>query len=376
MRHVSRTQRDPLDWFDRINFEPKIQIKYIDFKNQLADTLTKGNFTRDEWSHLLCLFNMSHFSFTNCLEVMSKRKQEDAGEERVTAKSKPMMNLVSQCSARNPDVFSSTASESPGKTRHESQISWTEQHLRTGKPVMDASSSNYSDGNLMKCWNQERWDLQVNNQPIGSLSTRTDLSLMIMIWTLNTVTESDMSFKSRSFLHKMNDLVRKMLDQSSKDATQDSNEHSFVWGMLMSSTLQAYVFIGKKYSENFTSHIKIQGTISKWNRCLTNLKKLIVGQSVEIYGISTINWEDSSWKQLSLVNDEEVISLSHAKVYAFSDSVLCVAKMHQNPQSNIAWETSWRGSRVHHNTELWTHLMMSQWTRVECFPRILHIAAL
>ena len=32
----------------------------------------------------------------------------------------------------------------------------------------------------------------------------------------------------------------------------------------------------------------------------------------------------SPWKQLSLVNDEEVISLSHAKVYVFSDSVLCV----------------------------------------------------
>ena len=40
---------------------PKIHIKYIDTKNQLADILTKGNFTRDEWNHLLCLFNISHF---------------------------------------------------------------------------------------------------------------------------------------------------------------------------------------------------------------------------------------------------------------------------------------------------------------------------
>ena len=40
--------------FDRINLDPEIQIKYIDTKNQLADTLTKGNFTRDEWNHLLC----------------------------------------------------------------------------------------------------------------------------------------------------------------------------------------------------------------------------------------------------------------------------------------------------------------------------------
>ena len=93
MRHVSRTHRVALDWlFDRINLDSKIQIKYIDTENQLADILTKGNFTRDEWNHLLCLFNISHFSSTTCSEVMSRRTQNDSGEERVTAKSKPPMN--------------------------------------------------------------------------------------------------------------------------------------------------------------------------------------------------------------------------------------------------------------------------------------------
>ena len=136
MRHVSRTQRVALDWlFDRINLDPKIQIKYIDTKNQLADVLTKGNFTRDEWNHLVCLFNTSHFSSAECSEVMSKRTQKDSGEERVTAKSKPMMNLVSRCSERTPVVLSSTASESLGKTRHESQTPLspqTEKYDRTG----------------------------------------------------------------------------------------------------------------------------------------------------------------------------------------------------------------------------------------------------
>ena len=91
MRHVSRTHRVALDrLFERINLDPKIQIKYIDTKNQLNDILTKGNFSRDEWNHLLCLFNISHFSSTVCSEVMSKRLQQDSGEERVTAKSRPI----------------------------------------------------------------------------------------------------------------------------------------------------------------------------------------------------------------------------------------------------------------------------------------------
>ena len=83
MRHVSRTHRVALDWlFDRINLDPKIQIKYIDTKNQLTDILTKGNFTRDGWNHLLCLFNISHFSSTVCSDTMAKRSQHDSGEER------------------------------------------------------------------------------------------------------------------------------------------------------------------------------------------------------------------------------------------------------------------------------------------------------
>ena len=118
MRHVSRTHRVALDWlFDRINLDSNIQIKYIDTKNQLADILTKGNFTRDEWNHLLNLFNFSHFSSTICSAAMAKRDQQESGEERVTAKSRPMMNLT----ARMPSVVSSSTSSSPVKTWYEYQ---------------------------------------------------------------------------------------------------------------------------------------------------------------------------------------------------------------------------------------------------------------
>ena len=161
MRHVSRTHRVALDWlFDRINLDPKIQIKYIDTKNQLADMLTKGNFTRDKWNHLLCLFNISHFSSAECSEVTSKRTQNDSGEERVTAKSKPMMNLVSRCSERTPVVLASTASESPGKpdTKVKTPLSpQTEKYNRTVRPVVCAHSSSYSERNIDKTWSSQEW---------------------------------------------------------------------------------------------------------------------------------------------------------------------------------------------------------------------------
>ena len=44
-RHVSRTHRVALDWlFDRINLDPKIQIKYIDTKKPTRRHLDKGEF--------------------------------------------------------------------------------------------------------------------------------------------------------------------------------------------------------------------------------------------------------------------------------------------------------------------------------------------
>ena len=68
-----------------------------------------------------------------------------------------------------------------------------------------------------------------------------------------TVTESDLSSKSRSFLHRVNDRLRKILDRSPEDALQDIDKRSMFWGMFMSSRLEASVFMRKDYSDNLHS---------------------------------------------------------------------------------------------------------------------------
>ena len=120
MRHVSTTRRVSHDWlFDRINVDPKIQIKYIDTKNQLADILTKGNFARDEWNHLLCLFNISHFSSIN-----SRHRVRYPNETKSESQNVPLSSL-------------------------------NVQQTRTGRPVMDASSSNCSEWNIDEKWSSQ-----------------------------------------------------------------------------------------------------------------------------------------------------------------------------------------------------------------------------
>ena len=179
MRHVSRpTELRLIGCSIELTWTPKIQIKYIDTKNQLADILTKGNFTRDEWNHLLCLFNISHFSSTVCSDTMAKRSQQDSGGERVTAKSRPMMNLI----ARTPSHVSSSTSVSPVKRSYGSQDPWSsiaKKEERSGRPdkgtdlfeasdhhyheqfMESFSSASYSKWDDDRAWSSQEWKTEI-----------------------------------------------------------------------------------------------------------------------------------------------------------------------------------------------------------------------
>ena len=139
MRNVSRTHRVALDcMFGRINLESK--SNFVDTKNKLADIWNKGNFTRNGWNHLLCLFSISHFSSTKCSEVTSKRTEEESGEERVTAKSRPMLSLI----ARAPSTLSSSASESPEREVTKVKVLWVNATRKLETPTAPAMLCKFS----------------------------------------------------------------------------------------------------------------------------------------------------------------------------------------------------------------------------------------
>ena len=91
MRHVSRTHRVALDWlFDRINLDPKIQIRYIDTKQQLRRHIDQRQLSHsDEWDNLLSFVQHQPFQFIfaalriSALTSCTKNNGEkDAGTER------------------------------------------------------------------------------------------------------------------------------------------------------------------------------------------------------------------------------------------------------------------------------------------------------
>ena len=103
---------------------------------------------------MLCLFNISHFSSTACIAAMAKRAQQESGEERVTAKSRPMMNLT----ARMPSVVSSSTSSNPERTSYGYQdpgksVAGDD---RWGKPEKP-SQPGYSQEDYGQSWSSQEW---------------------------------------------------------------------------------------------------------------------------------------------------------------------------------------------------------------------------
>ena len=342
---------------------------------------------------MLNLFNISHFSSTVCSHTMAKRSQQDSGEERVTAKSRPMMNLI----VRTPSFVSSSTSVSPGKKHYGSQDPWRsiEGEDRSGRPdkgtylfeasnhyiheqfMESFSSASYSKLDDDRAWSSQEWKTETTTYDRSGRPDKTSWRMVRKVRpdheeilldgtaqsarngeTLrdrsgrpdninsqevarpqnfimgNEETELDLSVESRSFVNRVNDQVRKRQKRFSNVAG-DGEEHSMIWGMFMAVTMESATFMGKNFQNNQNS---IVNTADVTLGQMFDISAELVTEQDEINNLDKIQWEKLSWKFLSFIGDERVINLQCAKVYVFSDSVLCLGKIHQNPEANEAWK--------------------------------------
>ena len=143
-----------------------------------------------------------------------------------------------------------------------------------------------------------------------------------------------MGSDAAEFVNKVKDQVRSRQKRMSNVA-ESGEEHSIIWGMFMAATMNAATFMGKNFStiQNFMKNSE-DLTLKQ----MFDVTAQLVNDQEEIHGLDKIQWEKNSWKQLSLIGDETVINLQRTKVYVFSDSVLCLGKILQHPDSNEAWK--------------------------------------
>ena len=275
MRHVSRTHRVALDWlFDRINLDPKVQIKYIDTKNQLADILTKGNFTRDEWNHLLTLFNIKPFqlySLHRCDGKTSSTRfrrrtchsqiathdefdREDAFGRVVFSFNKPGEDLVWI------SVAGDDRTGKPERDRHDQiirkRIMVDLGLLKSGKVEL---RSTIDRGNLIEILgiHCKKLILIVRNLFSAGMRISARYGELIHDRTVKPVSvhyqeqayseNFVMGSDAAEFVNKVKDQVRNRQKRMSNVA-ESGDEHSIIWGMFMATTLNAATFMGNNFS--------------------------------------------------------------------------------------------------------------------------------
>ena len=116
--------------------------------------------------------------------------------------------------------------------------------------------------------------------------------------------------------------------------------------MFMAVTMESAVFMGKNYLNNCQS---IANTTDLTLKQMFDISTRLVSEQDEISGLETIGWENHSWKYLSLIGDERVINLQRTKVYVFSDSVLCLGKILENPNRTMHGSKNQDGSNLVQN---------------------------
>ena len=143
-----------------------------------------------------------------------------------------------------------------------------------------------------------------------------------------------MGSDAAEFVNKIKDQVRNRQKRMTNVA-DSGEEHSIIWGMFMTATMNAATFMGKNFQDNQNSMMNTSDlTLKK----MFDISAKLVSEQDEIFKVDTMLWEKHSWKYLSLIDDETIINLQRAKVYVFSDSVLCLGRVHQYPMSNEAWK--------------------------------------
>ena len=153
----------------------------------------------------------------------------------------------------------------------------------------------------------------------------------------NSVMGSD----AAEFVNKIKDQVRSRQKRMSNVA-ESGDEHSIIWGMFMPATMKAATFMAKNFSkfQNF-----IMNSEDLTLKQMFDVTAQLVNDKDEIHGLDKIQWEKNSWERLSLIGNETVINLQRTEVYVFSDSVLCLGKVLQHPESNEAWKNRVAGIR-------------------------------
>ena len=321
-----------------------------------------GSFTRDEWNYLL-----SSVPSIVLLRSRKEHKKMQVKKESQQSQSRWWIS-VSRYRVRDPNVLASTASESPRKTKSRSPnvplSSLNVQQTSTVRPVLGASSSGYSEWNFDEKWSSQVWKSgEMSNTSTERLENDKIVIDDDMDWHRHRIEP----FSKITIIHEQSECSIACWTVLQKISNSISS--NILWfGECLCLRQWKRLFSWKNYSDNLHASKNTVDYITM-KQMFEISEQLILGQSDEIVGVSQISWENSPWRHLSVVTDEQVISHSHAKVMYFQNLWFVLERWIRTQHQILFEENSWVGSKIHHNTEFVTQLTENRWNSIGIFSQ-------
>ena len=240
---------------------------------------------------------------------MAKRIQQESGEERVTVKSRPMMNLI----ARMSSVVSSSTSSNPGRTSYGYQDPGKSVVIDDRSRKLDRlSPAGYSKSDYDRSWSSQEWKSEVTAYDRSGKSDKTSWNAVQQICphhgdalldgnthfvrykeiihdgsgqldSANSQEETDsetfvMGSNAAEFVNKVKDQVRSRQKRMSNVA-DSREEDSIVWGMIVAATKNAATFMGKNLQDNQNS---IMNTTDLTLKKMFDISEKLISEQEEI----------------------------------------------------------------------------------------------
>ena len=299
---------------------------------------------------------------------MAKRIQEQKNEERVVSKSRPAaMHLSSPIATSSSSASSPIGCKSLGipiasvkpdsrmgnsnafDAASTSQVRLQDAYIggsmgkQRGNPSQqEEEDSEDSDNPEIWYYNKLRREPLPKTVKLGSNPLHTEPVLQL-IRKVKKDTEAtwrhcfQISPHTSQYTEAVLSMIRRIYGRQPGDRVTDWDVNLSIWRQFMNATLQAAVYLVQDHDANLRS---VKNTLWKTAGQLVRETEKLVRAQTETSGISTIVFQDSRWMATSLLHSR-AYQYSTAKAYVFSDSVLCLGKMGDDPIESWKNKTQW-----------------------------------
>ena len=129
--------------------------------------------------------------------------------------------------------------------------------------------------------------------------------------------------------------LRQKLNLAEDAPVLDLKTKVLIWGLFMSTTMEAAVHFGPSYKEKLEVHSNTN--FEELKNLFDFTQRLILEHQAEILKVPPIDWTAPSLTRSTLTHDQE-INWMKTKVHVYWDSVICLWKMQEHSEANQRWK--------------------------------------